>query len=253
MRPILLALGLLAVAPLASAGEVRLGVVHLTDAPDRDVLVLPPCESSANKAVSRLKVAVEERSADIRDLDVWFHNGDHQNLEVREVFQAGSTSRWIDMAGDARCIKKIKIMGDTNTPRRGGKQARVTFFGDAPGVDRPEALEEGIILGRMHLTDALDRDVVDLPPCDDSANRPVTRIRAKVRLYPAQVDRLRVVFQNGEDAELQVNEHFAAGHLSRWLDLPGEARCIDKIILVGDTDSIGRRPGKQAEIVFIGD
>jgi len=249
----LLALALFGLSPSARADEVRLGVVHLTDAPDRDVLVLPPCPESGNKPVNRLMMRVEERQADIRDLEVMFHNGDHQNLEVRQVFQPGSSSRWIDMAGDARCIKKIKIIGDTNNIRRGGKQARVTFIGDTPEeVNRPE-LEEGIVLGRMHLTDAPDRDVVNLPPCDSSANRPVSRIRAKIRLFPAEIQRLRVVFQNGEDAELYVGETFEAGHLSRWLDLPGEARCIDKIILVGDTESIGRRPGKQAEIIFIGD
>ena len=111
---------------------------------------------------------------------------------------------------------------------------------------------DGIVLGRVSLTDATDRDVVNLPKCSESSNRPVRSLKLETRKFSAQIDKFRVVFQNGQDQLLSVRKTFEAGSSSRWIDLDGAARCIDKIIIIGDTNTIGRRPGRQATIIFRG-
>ena len=117
----------------ASAGVsngAKLGSVQLTDAKDKDVVVLPPCKVSSNRKVKKLAVKVTRFSAEIDSLKVVYQNGDKQTLNVKDHFAPNSTSRWIDLNGDARCISKIVVKGDTNTRFfRPGKQAKVTFFG----------------------------------------------------------------------------------------------------------------------------
>lgn len=107
-------------------------------------------------------------------------------------------------------------------------------------------------LGAVRLTDAKDRDRLDLPKCAGTANEPVNRLKVRVNDHPAQIDRLVVTFHNGGAQTLNLRKRFAAGSESVWHDLRGPARCIASIRITGDTDSIGRRPGKQAQVVFWG-
>ena len=109
---------------------IFLGAVSLMDRQDTDVLHLPPCMGPANNPVSSLKLEVKQYAAQIDDLDVTFYNGDKQDLTVREHFAPGSSSRWIDLNGGKRCIKKIVIKGDSDTFGNAPfKQAKVLFYG----------------------------------------------------------------------------------------------------------------------------
>ena len=77
-------------------------------------------------------------------------------------------------------------------------------------------------------------------------------MRFTVEEYPAEINHLSVEFQNGERTQLQVKDHFAAGSASRWMDMPGEKRCVAKIFVVGDTDTAKKAPKRQAKITFYG-
>ena len=101
---------------------VKFGHVFLKDAKDRDAIVLPACKVSSNKRVSKLGFRVKRYNAEIDHLKVVFHNGDQQVLNVKDHFKRNSTSRWIDLNGDQRCIAKIVVKGDTDTVLR--RQAR---------------------------------------------------------------------------------------------------------------------------------
>lgn len=123
----------------------------------------------------------------------------------------------------------------------------------APALTVPaSAGADGAKLGEVDLRDAKDWDLVRLPPCGRSGNMPVTSLGVRVTKHPAEINRLKVTFYNGQQQELSVRHRFAPGSVSRWIDLPGEARCIRTIRIVGDTDSLGWRPGKQAQVVFWG-
>jgi len=241
----------------AHAGKIQLGSVNLTDAKDRDVVNLQPCASSNNRAVTKLQVVASRYQAEIDRLKVVYQNGEEQVLQVRDTFKVGVPSRWIDLSGTARCIDKIIVIGDTNTRGlRPGKQSHVTFYGMSAGDGArqpgPPVVSSHIVLGSVRLGDRKDRDVVNLMACKGSSNKPVTKLKVVAKRYQAEVDRLKVVFQNGQEQVLQVRSVFRPGTDSRWIDLSGNARCIDKIIVIGDTNSAGWRPGKQAELVFHG-
>ena len=189
--------------------------------------------------------------AEIDRLKVVYHNGQEQILAVRDTFKPGTTSRWIDLSGEARCIQKIVVIGDSDTRgHRPGKQSRVAFWGLSNTAASPAASHT--VLGRVRLGDAKDRDVVNLPPCKTSTNTAVRKLKVVAKKHQAEIDKLKVVYQNGQQQVLNVRDTFRVGTDSRWIDLAGEARCIDKIIVIGDTNSFGWRPGKQAELVFHG-
>jgi len=44
-----------------------------------------------------------------------FFGGGKQKLKMREFFAPGTSSRWINLKGGARCIRKIVIKGDSET------------------------------------------------------------------------------------------------------------------------------------------
>ncbi len=242
---------LFAAAPVARAAEVvRLGSVTLTDQKDRDVVVLPPCDTLANDKVTAIRVEVRRFPAEIDRLRVVFQNGQSQELALREHLKPGTTSRWIDLKGEARCIERIVVLGDTDTPgRRPGKQAQLVFWGR---LAAPEATG-GIRLGMVRLAEDKDRDVIRLPRCQGNPeNKPVQAIRFEVRDHDAEIDRVVVVFQNDQRVELDVRRFIPAGSGTRWLDLPGEKRCIKEILLVGDAETRGYRPKAQATVIAYG-
>lgn len=115
-----------------------------------------------------------------------------------------------------------------------------------------QAYAAPITLGVVSLSDRKDRDVIHLSRCRTSPNRPVSMIQLHVKKFAAEIDHLKVVFQNGGKQVLHVKDHFYPGTHSRWMDLRGPKRCIKKIVVVGDTDTFLWRPFKQAKILFLG-
>lgn len=255
----LLSVALLAVCGFGSVAQaqsgVELGSVRLADAKDADVVLLGPCASTSNTPVTKLGVRVTKHEAEINRLVVTYYDGQKQELNVRSRFKPGTESRWIDLNGEARCIKKIRIVGDTNSLGwRPGKQARVTFYGvsNKKAAKSPAGGASGVMLGKTRLKDAKDWDRLTFAPCKGSSNVPVTKLGVRVTEHQAQIDKLVVRFQNGERQELNVRHRFKPGSESRWIDLSGNARCIESIRIIGDTDTLGWRPGKQALVSFYG-
>ena len=256
------ALAPVVVAPAPKSGVVDLGKVRLTDQTDRDVVNLPQCGASGNQPVDRVRIVVRDHRAEIDRLRIQFHHGGAQVLHLKDVFAAGSESRWVDLQGESRCISKIVIVGDTQSiGRRPGKQALVAFEGSrrtvpvvaaAAASPRPAQAGAAFPLGSIKLGESTERDVLKLAPCGSPGNRPVRSVRLEVRSYPAEINRLKLVFDNGGQETLDVNKVISPGSVPRWRDLPGDARCIDQIIVVGDTQSAGWRPGKQAVLTFFG-
>ena len=115
-----------------------------------------------------------------------------------------------------------------------------------------QAYAAPVVLGVASLTDGKDRDVIHLRKCRLSPNRPVSEIQLRVKQFAAEIDHLKVEFQNGGKQVLHVKDHFYPGTHSRWMDLKGSKRCIKKIVVIGDADTFGWTPFKQAKVLFLG-
>ena len=114
------------------------------------------------------------------------------------------------------------------------------------------ASEDPLRLGEMFLGENVDVGIIKLGPCDENQNNePVSSLRLRVLNTGATIDHVKVTFGNGDVVELQVAEHFDAYTRSRWINLPGQERCIRKIFVRGHSDDeTGDRD--VSKLVFVG-
>jgi hypothetical protein len=76
----------------------------------------------------RIKIGVGNKAVRFYRLRVTFGNGGTQEIELRNVIQAGGESRAIDLTGNDRHIDKVDIWYEAYTARR-GKRSSVTLWG----------------------------------------------------------------------------------------------------------------------------
>ncbi|MFN8253277.1 MAG: hypothetical protein U0V75_15525 [Ferruginibacter sp.] len=89
---------------------------------DRDVLFV-----TGNDIYRQIKIKVTGAPLHIIDMDVYFENGDKQNVELKNHFRQGQESRVIDFPGGERRIKKIEFLYSTMGFVKG--KARVAVWG----------------------------------------------------------------------------------------------------------------------------
>lgn len=56
-----------------------------------------------------------------------------------------------------------------------------------------------------------------------------TKIKFKINGSPVHINSITIIFANGEDKHLEINENFPSGTISKVIDLPGNQRIIQKI------------------------
>ena len=76
----------------------------VTDRYDVDVINMP-----GNLKFRRLKVCVYNNPVHFYDFDIFFRNGGHQDVSVRQRINAGECTRVIDLDGGRRNIDRIKF------------------------------------------------------------------------------------------------------------------------------------------------
>ncbi|MBT3981473.1 MAG: DUF2541 family protein [Bacteriovoracaceae bacterium] len=127
MKTIIISLLVLAATTNAAMASVRLGAVTMYDSRSTQALHLAKCRFSRNVAVSKVQLLVKNQQTDIDRLSFKFHNGQSQSVDVRENIRPGGKTRWIDLKGSRRCIKKVTITGDTDGWM--ADPARIVIFG----------------------------------------------------------------------------------------------------------------------------
>ena len=75
---------------------------------DVDFINFAACEN-----VAAIKLHALRGSAEIELLAVKYGNGAVDRLTVRQRIAQGSETRWIDLRGARRCVRGVKIVGDT--------------------------------------------------------------------------------------------------------------------------------------------
>lgn len=246
---------------LGASTNLVLGSVQVGDRTNKEVINLPKCNGRQNIKVNSIQIRVKKKPVQVDRLKVVFHNGQQQELNVKKHFKVGDNSKWLDLNGEARCIKKIVFVGDTDTRKiNSKKKGTVVVAGkvktnrsidnDGPIASQPTA--NPTRLGAVRLGDQTERDSIQLPPCSSSQNVQVQQLQVKIKDNPVEINRVKVQFYNGSSQVLTVNKHLKVGATSPWLDLNGDKRCIQRITFVGDADTLGYRPGKQAKVVVLG-
>jgi hypothetical protein len=241
--------------------SVKLGSVQVADRTSRDVIRLPVCDGRQNIPVNSIQLRVRKKPVQIDKVKVVFHNDQEQLLTVKKHLKAGEDSRWLDLTGDARCIKKIIFVGDTDTKKISPKkQSTIVVVGKAKTknpIDKSVPTSRNSSskihkLTQVKLGEQTERETKFLPKCNTDDNPRVSQVRVVVKNHPAEINRVRIQFHNGTDQVFNVNKHLTADQMSAWVDLQGESRCIKSITFVGDADTIGFKPNARATIVVQG-
>jgi hypothetical protein len=89
---------------------------------DRDVIWV-----TGHDIYKQVKVRITDAPLNMHDMEIYFENGEKQNVNLRQNFSQGSWSRVIDLPGNNRRIKKIEFVYDTKNAGRG--KARVAVWG----------------------------------------------------------------------------------------------------------------------------
>lgn len=57
----------------------------------------------------QMRVCVYGGPIDMRDVDVWFRNGGHEDIGTRAVMRAGSCTRRLDLRGHRRDVYQVRL------------------------------------------------------------------------------------------------------------------------------------------------
>lgn len=126
----LFVIGVFAVAFMAFAhnanaqGGVFLGSRDVRDRSDRDTMVV----GAARGTFDRLQFRIGNHAVDFKRVVVHFENGTEEELDLRNRIPAGGQSRWINLRGNDRRIKRIEFWYDAATWKR-GVRSRVSAYG----------------------------------------------------------------------------------------------------------------------------
>ena len=57
----------------------------------------------------RIRVCAINQPLNLRDFDIRYHNGGHQNVNTRAVLRAGTCTRAVDLRGNRRDINAVRL------------------------------------------------------------------------------------------------------------------------------------------------
>lgn len=90
---------------------------------DRDIIKVGRREGRFNK----IQLRVKDNEIEIRDLEVVYANGNPDSIRVRNKIRAGGETRPLDLKGDARAIREIRMSYASRPSFRG--QATIEVWG----------------------------------------------------------------------------------------------------------------------------
>jgi hypothetical protein len=127
IKTIAIAAGVLAVATVAAGTSASaaqlLGCQKVGFVKDTDVISVGK-DDGKFKAI-QLRVSGNE--IDMQDLKVIYGNGEVDDLQVRSQIKAGGETRWIDLKGNKRFIKEVRMVYKSKPSFKG--QATVCAYG----------------------------------------------------------------------------------------------------------------------------
>lgn len=110
--------------PAPKGSWQHLGTASVSYGVDKDVIKVTGAD-----AFRKLKFIVHDAKLEIYDMDVFFENGEHQDIQVRSVVERGGESRVIDLEGNTRHIDRVTIVYKT-VPGNKFEKAKVSLWGE---------------------------------------------------------------------------------------------------------------------------
>ncbi|NVB79418.1 MAG: hypothetical protein HOV81_13570, partial [Kofleriaceae bacterium] len=225
-----------------TTGWTLLGEQQVAGKRDRDTIVVGKYEGKFDQ----LQLVVLDSDIDLKDLTVFFANGEKWSPGLKTSFREGQRSRAIDLPGNNRQIAKIELLY-SNTP--GGGRAKVAVYGrDKMANNRPRPgawqfdAKGWTLLGTQKVNGRRDKDTIKVPRYAGKFDQ-LTLVVADSDI---ELKTFKVSFANGGQWSPIVQHYFKEGARTRVIDLPGKDRTISKIDL-----SYANLPGGGAATVQV--
>jgi hypothetical protein len=211
----LLALAIPAMPAQTNAAWTLLGSVTFNDPWQQSVIVLPPNAGP----LGALRFEVKGADLEVGSIRILYGNGQTDELQVRDVFKGGSSSRAIPLQGGARQVRQVTVIYRAHGP------TRFNILGDvAPPAPPPQWAE----LGCKSVGFLVDRDVINV----GRAAGTFTSIRFRVAGAPVEFLDVTVIYGNGQPDTLKVRQIVPPGAVTKPFDLSGKGRGLDRIMLL---------------------
>ncbi|NUN48197.1 MAG: hypothetical protein HUU15_05130 [Candidatus Brocadiae bacterium] len=174
-----------------------------------------------------IKLDVDDGNLEMYNIRITFRNGETHSPDTRITFDRNSRSRTIDLPGEAGNIQKVEFWYKSKLNRG---HATLTLYGRraaaGPGRDPEPAVEGQWELLGIRLVDfGAEKDVIEVTATEGRFNA----IRFEVEEGNLDLYNVRVDFGNDEHFSPDTRYEFREGSRSRSIDLPGEARVIQKV------------------------
>ncbi len=196
---------------------------------DKDTIVVGKYEGKFDQ----IQINVLDSDVEIKDLTVFFANGEKWSPSLKHSFKEGQRSKAIDLPGNNRTIARIQLTY-ANTP--GGGAARVQVYGrdkskpsTKPAVPMPVAFDSTgwTLLGQQSVNGKKDKDTIKVGKYKGGFDQ----ITLVVSDSDLELTNLTVVFPKGATWSPALRHTFKEGSRSHIIDLPGKDRIINKIQL----------------------
>lgn len=220
-----------AAVPAQAAEWEKLGERTVNGRPnqvDTDTIMV----GAGKGAYSHLQVKVEQSALRMLDMKVYFGDGSVFDVSTAYVYGPNSTTRVIDLPGNARIVTKV-VFRYTNL-NDGKGNARVELWGrdvtagNNPSPAGPAAgawkkLGERTVNGRPN---QIDTDTI-VVGADDGW---FTAVQVKVEQSALKMIDMKIHFGDGSVQDVSTAYSFGPNQTTRVIDLPGNKRIITKVV-----------------------
>jgi len=196
----------------AAASWQTLGAREVNGQRDSDTIVVGADEGT----FTSIKVRVQGSALLMRDIKVVFGNGETFSPNVSWVFDENTATRTIDLPGNARNIARVEFKYG-NLP--GGGNASIQLLGKGSAPPSWQGLGARQVDGRLDT----DRIIVG------ADQGKMTAIKLRVEDSSLVMFDVKVTFGNGETFSPNTRFVFDENSASRVIDLPGDARFIQRV------------------------
>ncbi len=180
------------------------------------------------------------------ELEMWnvvieFANGEKESPDTRLNFGDKERSRQIDLPGNKRVIKKVTFAYKSKVTREG--KAHVKLWGKPAGAaDRYEGWKH---LGTRVVDFAKDTDVIIV----GESKGKFTAFMVEVEDGDLEMHDITVTFGNSKQHSVDTRMDFNENSRTRKIDLPGEARTLERLAFKYKSVK-GGRDGKATVNVY---
>ncbi len=195
----------------------RIGEIIVKPRVEREIIRVNPRED----AFRRLGVRAFDGDVEIIEINMRFGNNEVERVRVGRLVRAGTGLPPIDLPGRARRVREIEVVYRPYGPARIELVGREGGFGPGPGAGNWQELgcaKVGFLEGK---------DVIRVGRKEGAFRA----IKLSVRGNKLRLERLRVVYANGQAEDLAVRTVVPEGAETRPIDLSGRHRGIDYVEL----------------------